>query len=225
MTVSVSEAVAGRKSVRAFSDQPVETANILEMLEKAARAPSGGNLQPWRIAVLNGETMTRFRALMETRLSQDPRESGEPPQYRVYPPNLKEPYRTSRYEVGEAMYALLGISRDHRPKRLEWFSNNYRFFGAPAAIFCFVDRIMGPPQWSDLGMFLQSFMLLAQEAGIATCPQECWAVYPESVSRFCKMDPELMLFCGMAIGYADTSAPVNRLVTGREPVENWTKIV
>ena len=169
--------------------------------------------------------MARFRKLMNTRLSQNPLETSKPPQYRVYPPKLKEPYRTSRYEVGEAMYALLGITRDHRPERLKWFSNNYRFFGAPAAIFCFVDRIMGPPQWSDLGMFLQNFMLLAQEAGIATCPQECWAAYPDTVSSFCDMDPDLMLFCGVAIGHGDRNAAVNQLTTTREPVENWTKII
>lgn len=123
------------------------------------------------------------------------------------------------------MYQLLGISRDHRPERLKWFSNNYRFFGAPAAIFCFIDRIMGPPQWSDLGMFLQNFMLLAQESGMATCPQECWAAYPDTVSDYCEMAPELMLFCGIAIGYADPTAAVNRLATTREPVASWTKIV
>ncbi|MGI9399913.1 MAG: nitroreductase [Rhizobiaceae bacterium] len=225
MTISVSEAMARRKSIRAFKNTPVETSMILELLEKASRAPSGGNVQPWRIAVINGGTMDRFRSLMESKLSDNPLENTETPQYRVYPPKLKEPFRTSRFEVGEAMYGLLGISREHRAERLKWFSNNYRFFGAPAAIFCFVDRIMGPPQWSDLGMFLQSFMLLAQEAGLSTCPQECWAAYPETVSNFCDVEPELMLFCGVAIGHAKTEAPVNNLVTRREPLENWTKII
>lgn len=225
MTVSVSEAMAARKSVRAFNNTPVETSKILKFLEKASRAPSGGNLQPWRIAVLNGDVMIRFKELMKTRLSDTSPESTETPQYRVYPPKLKEPYRTSRFEVGEAMYATLGISRQDRTERLKWFANNYRFFGAPAAIFCFVDRIMGPPQWSDLGMFLQSFMLLAQEAGISTCPQESWAAYPQTVANYCEMPPDLMLFCGIAIGHEDRDAPVNSLVTNREPIENWVKIV
>lgn len=225
MALSVSAAMARRKSVRAFTSEPVETDAILELLDKAARAPSGGNLQPWRIAVIAGPSMTRFRALMETRLTENPLESREPREYSVYPPKLKEPYRTSRFAVGEAMYALLGISRKDRPARLRWFANNFRFFGAPAAIFCFVDREMGPPQWSDLGMFLQSFMLLAQEAGIDTCAQECWSAWPRTVSRFCAMDENLMLFCGVAIGYRDENAKVNQLVSAREPLESWARIV
>lgn len=222
---SVSEALARRKSVRAFLDRPVATETILAMLEKAARAPSGGNLQPWRIAILNGDRMAEFRNLMEDRLGGGEPTGRETAEYAVYPPKLKEPYRTARYRVGEAMYALLGIEREDRPARLNWFANNYRFFGAPAALFCFVDRIMGPPQWSDLGMFLQTFMLLACEAGLDTCPQEAWASYPRTVSGFCEMAPELMLFCGMAIGYRDENAPVNALASEREPLANWAKVL
>ena len=223
--MTVTEALARRKSVRAFLDKQVATETILQLLEKAARAPSGGNLQPWRVAVLNGERMTEFRALMESRLAGEKLPGGESAEYTVYPPKLKEPYRTSRFQVGEAMYALLGISREDRPARLQWFANNYRFFGAPAAIFCFVDRIMGPPQWSDLGMFLQSFMLAATEAGLDTCPQEAWSAYPRTVAEFCGVPPELMLFCGVAIGHGDPDAPVNRLETEREPLSAWVEVV
>jgi nitroreductase len=223
--VSVSQALQKRKSVRAFLQKPVDTTTILTLLEKSARAPSGGNLQPWRVAVVNGEAMARFQMIMEARLAGEPSADGEPPEYSVYPPGLKEPYRTSRFRVGEQMYAIVGISREDRPARLAWFANNYRFFGAPAAIFCFVDRIMGPPQWSDLGMFLQSFMLLAAEAGLCTCPQEAWSQYPRTVATFCGMEPELMLFCGVAIGYGDESAPVNGLASEREPLSQWVKVV
>lgn len=223
--MEVTDAVARRFSVRAFTGDPVDTALILELLEKAARAPSGGNLQPWRVAVLNGEAMARFKAIMEQRLSGTPRPGGDKPEYSVYPPNLKEPYRTTRFTVGEQMYALMGIVREDRPARLKWFANNFRFFGAPAAIFCFVDRIMGPPQWSDLGMFLQTFMLLAQEAGLGTCAQECWAQWPDTVADFCGMDEDLMLFCGIAIGHPDPDAPVNRLRSEREPLERWVKVL
>ena len=102
---------------------------------------------------------------------------------------------------------------------------NFEFFGAPAAFFCYVDRQMGPPQWSDLGMFLQTFMLLAKEEGLDTRPQEAWATRPESVSNFVEANEELMLFCGMAIGYIDKEALVNQLVTEREPFEVWAKFV
>jgi nitroreductase len=223
--MDVWQAVANRMSVRAFLDRPVETQTILDLLEAAARAPSGGNLQPWRVAVLNGERMLAFKAIMEERLAGKPRAGGDRPQYAVYPPNLKEPYRTSRFAVGEQMYALLGIAREDRPARLRWFANNFRFFGAPTAIFCFVDRIMGPPQWSDLGMFLQTFMLLAQERGLGTCAQECWSQWPDTVTDFCGMDGELMLFCGVAIGHPDPAASVNRLRSERAPLDEWVKVL
>ena len=149
----------------------------------------------------------------------------EEPAYDVYPPALKEPYRSQRFKVGEDMYALLGIPREDKPARLRHLARNFRFFDAPAAFFCFVDRVMGPPQWSDLGMFLQSFMLLAQEAGLDTCAQEAWANRAQMVSDFVNAPEELMLFCGMAIGYANPDAPVNALVADRDPLESWTTFV
>ena len=145
----------------------------------------------------------------------------ETPAYDIYPSGLKEPYRTSRYELGEQMYNLLNISREDKEARFMQVLKNFEFFGAPAAIFCFVDRQMGPPQWSDLGMFLQTFMLLGQEVGIDTCAQEAWSMKQESVSNFFKVDDETMLFCGMAIGYKDPDAIVNKLNSERRPVEQW----
>ncbi len=213
--VSVTEAVARRRSTRAFLPTPVDNAVLADVLARATRAPSGGNLQPWRLYVLNGPSMARFRALMETRMAENP--VGEPPEYAVYPASLKEPYRTRRFQIGEAMYEKLGIARDDKIARLQWFQNNDRFFGAPAAAFCFTDRIMGPPQWSDLGMLLQTAMLLFEEAGLGTCPQEAWSRWPRTVAEFVGAPPELMLFCGLAIGYPDRAAPVNTLATPRAP--------
>ena len=223
--VSVTEAVMRRKSVRAFLDTPVETDTIRQLLKKSARAPSGGNVQPWHVAIVNGEAMERFKTIMERRLSGKARQGGDGPEYEVYPPKLKEPYRSYRFAIGEEMYGLLGIAREDRPARLRWFANNYRFFGAPAAVFCFFDRVMGAPQWSDLGMFLQTFMLLAQEAGLDTCPQECWSNYSKTVADFCDVPDELMLFCGVAIGHADPDAPVNRLHSSRAPIEDWVSTI
>ncbi len=221
--LSVSEAVAQRLSVRAFTDTPVDNAVITDVLTRATRAPSGGNLQPWRLYVLNGEAMARFRALMETRLAENP--MGETPEYNVYPPNLKEPYRSRRFGIGEAMYEKLGIPREDKLARLQWLQSNDRFFGAPAAAFCFTDRIMGPPQWSDLGMLLQTAMLLFQEAGLGTCPQEAWSRWPKTVADFVGAPPELMLFCGLAIGHVDRSAPVNTLVSARAPMDEVLSFV
>lgn len=221
--MKVSEAINNRMSVRAFTDQPVPVETMQEVFSAASRAPSGGNVQPWHMVVVGPEKLAELNAVMERRLAGEAHPDGDTPQYQVYPDKLKEPYRTSRFEVGEEMYGLLGIGRDEKPKRLEWFANNFRFFGAPAAAFCFVDKCMGPPQWSDLGMYLQTAMLLFQERGIDTCAQECWSMYPKTVHEFCEMPDELMVFCGMAIGYRDEAHPVNALRTKRLETEKWLK--
>ena len=123
------------------------------------------------------------------------------------------------------MYHKLGIPRDDKAARFARMAENYDFFGAPAAIFCFVEEQMDKPQWSDLGMFLQTFMLLATEAGLETCAQEAWAIYGEAVKEFMGAPPEQGIFCGVAIGHADWDAPVNSLHTEREPLDVFAKRV
>jgi nitroreductase len=145
--------------------------------------------------------------------------------YDIYPSKLKEPYRTSRYELGEQMYELLGIGREDKDARIAQVMENFKFFGAPSAFFCFVDRQMGPPQWSDLGMFLQTFMLLAKEAGLDTCAQEAWSIKHDSVSQFVNADDDDILFCGMAIGYRDDNALVNSLKSQRRSLNEWAKFL
>ena len=217
--MDVSEAVDSRKSIRAFLETPVDDLLIKELLEKSSRAASGGNLQPWKIYVINGETMNSFHKF------QSEWTEPETQAYAIYPENLKEPYKTSRYEVADDMYSLLGIAREDKEERFKQVLKNYNFFGAPSAFFCFVDRQMGRPQWSDLGMFLQTFMLLAREVGLDTCPQEAWAMKQESVTAFVEAPEELMLFCGMAIGYQDVSEKVNELRTTRRPIEDWATFI
>ena len=217
--MKVSEAVLSRSSIRAFSSKPVNQSLIKSLLKKSQRAPSGGNLQPWKIFVLNKKSMKDFL------LFQEKWTKPEIPAYDIYPPKLKEPYRTSRFELGEQMYEILGIGREDKDARIAQVMKNFRFFEAPCAFFCFVDRQMGPPQWSDLGMFLQTFMLLAQESGISTCAQECWSLKHQMVKKFVRADDSLMLFCGMAIGYEDTDNPINQLKASREPIENWAEFI
>lgn len=219
LDMNVSDAVAARRSIRAFLDTPVDNDLIRTLLEKSARAPSGGNVQPWQVHVINGSRMDDFQQHLAQR---DPREQ---PAYEIYPKDLPSPYRDSRFKVGEDMYALLGIPRDDRAGRLKHLMRNYRFFDAPAAFFCMIDRTMGPPQWSDLGMFLQTFMLLAQEAGLDTCAQEAWATRPDAVSSFLQTPDNMMVFCGIAIGYKDPDAAVNTLVSERMPLEQWATFV
>ena len=217
--MNVTDAVNRRKSIRNFLPNPVTNDTLAELLTKAARAPSGGNLQPWRVFVVNGTRMADLQTFLASA------EGQKQPAYQIYPDNLKSPYRDSRFKVGEDMYALLGIPREDKPARFAHLARNYEFFGAPAAFFCFVDKQMGPPQWSDLGMFLQTFMLLAQEAGLDTCAQEAWAMRSEAVAQFVGADEDLMLFCGMAIGEADPNSQVNTLVSDREELSVWATFV
>lgn len=221
--MKVSEAVQTRRSIRAFLDRPVPVEMLREVLQAAARSPSGGNLQPWRLYVVAGGPMADFRSLLKQRLADSL--EGDPPEYAVYPPNLIEPYRTQRFEIGEQMYRLLGISREDRVGRLQQFARNFDFFGAPAALFCYVDRSMGPPQWSDLGMVLQTVMLLLRERGLDSCAQECWSMYHRTVSKFVEAPDEWMLFSGMAIGYADPASAVNQLESQRMPLDVFARFL
>jgi len=162
--------------------------------------------------------MERFREFLTTR-------QPGPASYDIYPQPLGEPYRSSRFKIGEDMYAAIGVGREDKAGRFAQFAQNLDFFGAPAAFFCFIDRQMGPPQWSDLGMFLQTFMLLAQEAGLETCAQEAWAVHEAAVAEFVGAPGELQIFCGMAIGHEDTEHPINSVVSEREPLDVFTTFV
>ena len=216
--MDVATAITARRSVRAFRADPVEPALLRALAVQASRAATGGNLQPWHIDIVQGDAMAALKALMAGK-----RAAGEvePAGYAVYPPALGEPYRARRFAVGEAMYAHLGIPREDKPARRAWFAHNFQFFGAPAAYVCTVDRGMGPPQWADLGMYLQSLMLLATDRGLGTCAQECWAMYAGTVERFLVAPPERMLFCAIAIGHEDTGAAVNRLRSDRADAAEW----
>ena len=213
--MNVIDAVNTRMSVRQFTAEPVADELLQGLVSDAARAPSGGNVQPWRIYGVNGESMQRLREFLATQPPIDE------PEYDIYPKGLTEPYRTNRFVCGEMMYATLGIERDDKDGRRRQFAHNNDFFGAPAAIFCYVDRQMGPPQWSDLGMYLQTFMLLAVERGLGTCAQEYWSVRHKAVTAFVGAPENEMMFCGIAVGHPDPAAPINTLRTERMPLDQF----
>jgi nitroreductase len=220
---TVSAAIDSRRSCRAFLPTAVPSDLVRAILDAARQSPSGGNLQPWRVYVLANEAIARFRALMAPKLLATP--AGETPEYDVYPPNLHEPYRSRRYKCGEDLYATIGISREDKPARLRQMARNFDFFGAPVALFFVIDRRMGPPQWADVGMFMQSVMLLAREQGLHTCPQEIWSAWPKTVGEFLGLQTEWMLFCGMAVGYCDEAAPINTLRTERATLNECCTIL
>lgn len=220
--MKVSEAIASRKTIRAFKPDPVARETIESILALAARAPSGGNLQPWKVYVLLGEARDELiRRVAERRKTKA---LGEAPEYAIYPPALSEPYRTRRFRIGEAMYGMLGIPREDKAARLAFFSKNWEFFGAPVGLIITIDRQMQQGQWADVGMFLQNVMLLAREHGLHTCPQEAWAVWHRIIRDFLSVPENEMVFCGMGIGHADESHPVNALVSDRAPLEEWVKV-
>jgi nitroreductase len=218
VVMDVSEAIARRVSIRAFRPDPVAAEVVKDILARAARAPSGGNLQPWRVYGLAGAALAELKA----QVAANP--FGEEPEYDVYPPNLWEPFRTRRFQNGEELYATIGIPREDRAARLRQLAKNGELFGAPVGLFFCLDRKLGPPQWADVGMFMQNVMLLAVERGLDTCPQEYWARYPKTVAAAVGLPDDHMLFSGMALGYRDEAHPINTLRASREPFEAWGEL-
>jgi nitroreductase len=218
---SVTEAVLGRRSIRAFLPRAVERALIEEMLETAALAPSGGNLQPWQVDILAGEPLAGLKAEAQAGFALGAARAGM--ELTVYPSPLPDPYRTRRHRSGEALYAAIGIGREGRPARLAQFARNFDAFGAPVLLLFSIDRIFDRPQWAHLGMFMQNLMLLAHERGLATCPQEAWAAMPDLVAEHVELPADRILYCGMALGYADPDAPINTLRTEREPLAAFAR--
>ncbi len=217
--MNVSEALDTRLTCRAFKDTPVPRDVLVEILEKAKRAPSGGNLQPWHVYVVAGDDLKEFKRIIAEKLPDNP--FGEGTEYNIYPPDLKEPYKARRFKCGEDMYATIDVPRDDKAGRLKQFSRNFEFFGAPCALFFSIDRTMQEGQWADLGMFMQSIMLLAREYGLDTCPQEAWAIWYKTVGEFVGIPEEQMLFCGMGIGYREEGEAINSLRTDRAPLEEF----
>jgi nitroreductase len=215
--MDVFDAVASRYSCRAFLPTPVPETTVRDILERAARAPSGGNLQPWRVHALAGKKLEQLKALVRARPELLPR--GEGAEYNIYPSNLKEPYKTRRRQVGAALYQSIGVTHEDRAGRYRQYARNFEFFGAPVALFFSIDRSLGPPQWSDLGGFIQTVMLLAREYGLHSCGQEAWTHWHKTVYSFLNLPTEYLLFCGLALGHADERAPINSWRSPREPLE------
>ncbi|MEU3654637.1 nitroreductase [Streptomyces sp. NPDC032161] len=218
--MDVYEAVASRRAVREFTDRPVPRETLERVLSAAAWAPSGSNIQPWRTYVVTGTPLAEIkRRAGERAAAGDPWDERE---YEMYPPALKSPYRERRSAFGEVRYGALGISRGDWEARRRAATENWNCFGAPAALFCYIDRDMGRPQWADVGMYLQTVMLLRAE-GLHSCAQMAWSEYRETVAEVLSPPDELILFCGMSFGYEDVTAGGTR--TGRAPLDETVTFV
>lgn len=215
--MNVTEAVASRRSIRRFLSDAVSRDVLERVLDKARRAPSGGNTQPWHAVVATGEPLARLCAAIGEVLPQG--QAAFAPEYDIYPKQLDGAYETRRRAVAEAMYTAMDIARDDKMGRGRHFAENFRGFGAPVLLLVHTPRYMGPPQWSDIGMWLQTIMLLLREEGLDSCAQEAWALYSPQVRATFAIPDDHIFFCGLAIGYRDPDAPVNRFEVPRAPLE------
>ncbi|WP_329565019.1 nitroreductase [Streptomyces sp. NBC_01361] len=219
--MDVYEAVTSRRAVRGFTDRHVPREVLDRVLSAAAWSPSGSNIQPWHAYVLTGGPLAELKKRAGERLA-----AGDPwdePEYEQYPLALKSPYHERRSDFGEQRYGALGIAREDLEARQRAASANWDCFGAPAALFCYIDRDMGPAQWADVGMYLQTVMLLLRAEGLNSCPQMAWAKFHRTVAEVLSPPDELMLFCGMSIGFEDVTVSDAR--TGRAPLDETVTFV
>lgn len=225
---SVDAAIESRFSCRAFlRGRPVAKALVEDILQVARRAPSGTNTQPWKVYVLQG---TSRDALVEKvcaahdAIYANPALAGEyREEYDYYPEKWVSPYIDRRRENGWSLYGLLGIAKGAKDKMHAQHQRNFRFFDAPVGLMFTLDRVMGRGSLMDYGMFLQNIMVAARARGLHTCPQAAWNGFARIILPHIGAGENEMLVCGMSLGYADVSAPVNGFHTPREEVASFTR--
>lgn len=221
--MNVTEAVNTRRSIRQFLDKPVDKANIDRVLETAQRSPSGGNTQPWNAVVVGGDALVDLTAKIKAKAKEAP--MGEGMEYAIYPAELEGRYEDQRRGVGKAMFDAVNLDREDQAGRIAQMFKNWDSFGAPVQLFTYTKKYMGPPQWSDMGMWLQTVMLLLREEGLDSCSQEIWAMYGTYMRELLDIDDDHIFFCGMAIGYRDPDAPINNFEVSRVPVAENVKFL
>ncbi len=215
--MDILEALRGRISTRAFLDKPVDESTVRAVLDDARWAPSGGNLQPWKVHVVTGAARQAIIDATKAKLESDP--LGDENTFPVYPAKLWEPYRSRRFAVGEQMYDILGIPREDKAGRLIQVLKNFDFFGAPVGLFFTIDPKMNPNQWAHLGMFIYAVALAAEAHGLATCMQEAWTRFTKTIGAALDLPDDEQVYCGMALGYADPGAPLNSMRTERADLD------
>jgi nitroreductase len=217
----VVHAITSRKSIRAFLPDPVPKETIERILRVASRAPTGVNIQPWKVHVLMGDALTRLSAeILRAHDNPDP-ESPHDWEYVCYPTEWTSPYIERRRKVGFALYSLLGIEKGDKARMHAQHGRNYTFFGAPVGMIFTIDRVLGQASWLDYGMFLQNIMTLARSAGLDTCTQAAFGMFPKIVGPQLGISPSEMVLCGMALGFADPDAPENTLRSDRAGVDEF----
>ena len=219
--MKLDDAIAGRRSMREFLPDPVPQGTVHRILEIASRAPSGTNIQPWKVIVVTGDDQAKVtKAIMDYRLEEA---KADAPKDTKMPRRWAEPYLSRRRKVGYDMYAKLGIEKGDKPAMWAQHGRNYEFFGAPVGLFFVVDQDLDQASWLDLGMFMQNVMLVAKQEGLDTCPQGAFLHYADVVHKSLGLAEGERLASGMSLGFADKSTPVNSLETDRVAVDDFSE--
>lgn len=216
---AVDAAIRSRRSIRNFLPDPVPRETLAELLELAARAPSGTNVQPWKVYALTGTPKAAISAAILEKYERGEHEGRE---FDYYPKEWKEPWLSRRRKIGLGLYGLLGIAKDDQARMKAQTGRNYVFFDAPVGLIFTMDRCLGQGMFLDFGMFMANLMIAARARGLDTCAQLSFADYPKTVAENLGLPDNERVVCGMALGYANPDAPENQLITEREPVENFT---
>jgi nitroreductase len=214
---TVITALAQRRSIRAYQNKMPTLETVRAVLDAARWSPSGANIQPWKVIAVAGAERDAVCELARARIVAGANEEGD---YPIYPTELREPYRERRNKVAAQRFAALGIDRADGAAREAAILRNYDFFGAPVGLFFITGRELGHSQWAHLGMFIQSVALAAWQLGLGTCAQEAWAKLRSTLHRYFNLPPEDLIYCGMALGYPNPDASVNRISPGRADVDD-----
>jgi nitroreductase len=208
---------------RSFTQRPVSRQTVEDILEVARYAPSGANIQPWRVYVLSGAEKDRVsRALSKAHDEARDRHSSE---YQYYAPQLPEPYLSRRDEFGRRFYGALGILQSDLIGRARQTAKNYGFFGAPIGLIFAIDRRLQVGSWLDLGMFVQNVMIAAGARGLQTCPQETFAKYHALLRELLPLPAEEMVVCGMSLGFAEEAVARQGGLMPKAPVSEFAKFL
>jgi len=219
MSLTATEAVTSRRSIRAFTKEPVPQATLERILTDAARAASGTNIQPWHVIALQGDARDDLVDVVQAAF--DAGEMSGDDMY--YPAEFVEPYKARRRKVGWDMYGLLGIERGDHDKMAAQARTNYEFFGAPVGLMFTLHETMRSGGWLDLGLFMGNIMTLARDHGLDTCPQGAWQEFGPIIHKHLGLPEDHRFIVGMALGYEDTSAVTNTLRTERAPLTDFAE--
>ena len=221
----VDEIITSRRSIRAFLPQIVSQDDISRILEVSARAPSGGNTQPWKVYVLTGKSLAQLTKKITAVHNDLIASKQHVEEYNYYPMKWIAPYVDRRRKVGWDLYSLLGLGRENKEGMHAQHGRNFIFFDAPVGLIFTIDRAMEQGSWLDYGMFLQNIMLAARARGLDTCPQAAFTQYHKILADVLSLPENEMVVCGMSLGYADMSKVENTLHTEREKLENFVKFL